>query len=95
MPAYMIARINVNDMEQYQQYIKLSPATIEKYGGKFIVRGGDVVTLEGEEETQRVVVLEFDSVEQIQTWYNSPEYQEAIKAREGAASAQFIVVNGV
>jgi uncharacterized protein (DUF1330 family) len=95
MTAYLIARIHVTDMEQYQNYIKLTPAIVEQYGGKFIARGGDVITLEGENETRRVVLLEFPSVEQAQAFYNSDDYQHAITVREGAATAQFIVINGV
>jgi uncharacterized protein (DUF1330 family) len=95
MVAYMIARIKVTDMEQYKEYMKLTPEIIEKFGGKFIARGGEVLTLEGEAETNRVVILEFPSSEQIQAWYDSPEYQHAISVREGAAIAQFVVVDGV
>jgi uncharacterized protein (DUF1330 family) len=95
MPAYMIVRMNVTDMEQYREYTKLTPAIIEKFGGRFIVRGGDVVTLEGEAETRRIVVIEFPSVEVAQTFYNSDEYQHAITVRESAAVGEFIVVPGV
>jgi uncharacterized protein (DUF1330 family) len=95
MTAYLIARIHVTDMDQYQNYIKLTPAIVEQYGGKFIARGGDVITLEGENETRRVVLLEFPSVEQAQAFYNSDDYQHAITVRDGAATAQFIVINGV
>ena len=95
MTAYHIARINVTDMDQYKEYIKLSPGIVAAHGGKFIVRGGDVLTLEGEEETNRVVVLEFPSKEAAETFYKSDEYQDAIKVRENAATAQFIVVDGV
>ena len=95
MTAYLIVRMNVTDMEQYREYMKLTPAILEKYGGKFIVRGGEKVTLEGEEETSRVVVVEFPSVEAATTFYNSDEYQAAIKVREGAATGQFVVVEGV
>ena len=95
MAAYLIARVTVTDMEQYQAYMKLTPAIIEKFGGKFIARGSDVVTLEGPEETNRVVLVEFPSVEQAQAFYNSEEYQHAISLRKGAADAQFIVLDGV
>lgn len=91
----MIARINVTDMEQYKEYMKLTPDIIQKFGGRFVARGGDVLTLEGEAETHRVVILEFPSREQIVNWYNSPEYQHAISVRKDAADAQFIVVDGV
>lgn len=59
MTAYLIARINVTNMEQYKEYMKLSPGIIEQYGGKFVARGGEVLTLEGDEETHRVVIVQF------------------------------------
>ncbi len=94
MAAYLIARITVDDMEQYQKYMAVSPGCIERYGGKFIVRGGDKITMEGPEETGRVVVVEFADYQTAQDCYNSPEYQEAIKLRENAATAQFLIVDG-
>lgn len=95
MAAYLIVRVNVTNPDQYAEYMKLTPAIIEKYDGKFIVRGGDTVTLEGETETRRVVMVEFPSAEQAQACYNSAEYQAAIEIRKDAADAQFIVVEGV
>ncbi|MEM7536085.1 MAG: DUF1330 domain-containing protein [Chloroflexota bacterium] len=95
MASYVIARVNVTDMEQYKEYMKLTPDAIAKYGGKFIARGHNTVTLEGPEETDRVVVVEFPSFEQAQAFYHSPEYGEAKLKREGAATAQFIAVQGV
>mgnify|MGYP000335801848 CR=1 FL=1 len=95
MPAYVVVRVNVTDMDAYKEYTKLTPPSIEKYGGKFIARGGEVTTLEGDEETQRVVLLEFESVEVAKAWYNSPEYQAAKAVRKDAAEAQFIVIEGV
>lgn len=95
MTAYIIARINVTDWEQYQHYMAATPPTIEKYGGRFISRGGDLVTLEGPEETCRVVLLEFPSVEQATAFYQSPEYQQAKTLRAGAASMEMVVVEGI
>ncbi len=95
MPAYLMVRANVTDMDQYRQYMKLTPAIVEKYGGAFIVRGGDKVILEGPDVTERIVLLRFDSVEAAQRMYNSEEYQAAIKVRAGAAEASFIVMEGV
>ena len=82
-------------MEQYREYTKLTPAVIEQYGGKFIVRNGSKVTLEGPEETRRLVVLEFPTMEQAQAFYHSPEYAEAKAVREGAATGQFVAVEGL
>ncbi len=95
MAGYIIARINVTDPEKYKDYTAVTPGLIAKYGGRFIVRGGETVTLEGPEETGRVVVVEFDSLERAMAMYRSDEYQAAIKLRAGAATAQFIAVAGV
>ena len=95
MTAYIIIHVDVTDMEQYREYTKLTPAVIEQYGGKFIVRNGNKVTLEGPEETRRLVVLEFPTMEQAQAFYHSPEYAEAKAVREGAATGQFVAVEGL
>ncbi len=94
MPAYLIVRADVSDMAQYQQYMKLTPAIVEKYGGRFIIRGGDKLILEGPDAPERIVMLKFDSVAAAQRMYDSPEYQAAIKVRQGAAEASFIVMEG-
>jgi uncharacterized protein (DUF1330 family) len=95
MPGYIIAKVKVTDMDQYKEYTKVTPSTIAKFGGKFLVRGGDVATLEGEELSERVVVLEFPSIDQAKAWYYSPDYRDARKLREGAAQASFYAVDGV
>ena len=63
MTAYLLGRVEITDPERYKEYMKKTPGVIEKYGGKFIVRGGDVVTLEGAGETRRLVLIEFPSME--------------------------------
>lgn len=95
MAGYIIARINVTDPEQYEEYKKLSPGAIAAFGGEFIVRGGETETMEGPEETHRVVVVRFESMEQAKACYQSDGYQFAKSKRQGAAEAQFVVVEGV
>ncbi len=95
MTAYIIARVNVTDPEKYKNYIALSPAAIAAAGGKFLARGGEVVDLEGPPETNRVVIVEFPSLEAAQKFYDSDLYVAAKKEREGAAEGQFIIVDGV
>lgn len=95
MPAYIIARVEVTDWDKYGQYLKVTPGVIEQYGGRFIARGGEMVTLEGPEETKRLVLLEFPSMERAKAWYHSEEYQNAKKIRAGAATASFIAIDGV
>ena len=94
MPAYLIARVQVTDWDRYREYIKATPEAIERYGGKFIVRGGDVVTLEGEPENRRLVVIEFPTLERAKEFFHSPEYARAKALRTGAAIGQFIAVDG-
>ncbi len=95
MPAYLIARIEVTDPEQYKHYIAATPRVIAKFEGKFIARGGETATLEGPEETRRVVLVEFPSLDRAKEFYNSAEYKEAMKLREGAANISLIVIDGV
>lgn len=95
MPAYLIARIEVTDWSKYNKYLKIGPGTIVKYGGRFIARGGEMATLEGLEETRRLVILEFPSLAKAKAWYNSKEYQNAKKLRAGASVGSLIAIDGV
>ncbi|MBW1838950.1 MAG: DUF1330 domain-containing protein [Deltaproteobacteria bacterium] len=95
MAAYLLARVEVSDWDRYKEYTKKTPGAVAKYGGKFIVRAGEMVTLEGTEETRRVVIIEFPSFEKAKEFYYSKEYQEAKKLREGAAKGQFLAIDGV
>lgn len=95
MAAYLIAKIEVTNPERYKKYIAATPGIIKNFGGRFIARGGETATLEGPEETRRVVLVEFPSLEQIKAFYNSAEYQEAKKLRDGAAVMYLLAVNGV
>jgi uncharacterized protein (DUF1330 family) len=92
--AYIIAQIDVTNPQQYGEYAKRSPDIIAKYGGRFIARAGRTVTLEGPAARSRVVIVEYPTFERAQAFFNSPEYQQIKKLREGAANAQFIVVEG-
>ena len=94
MPAYPIARVDVTDWDRYREYTKATPAAIAHFGGRFVVRGGEMATLEGPEETRRLVVIEFPSLEGAKEFYRSEEYSRVKKLREGAATGQFIVIDG-
>ena len=95
MAAYMIARVNVTDWDRYNEYIKVTPGIIAKFGGRFIARGGETITFEGPEEKWRIVVVEFPDLEKAKEFYYSPEYTDAKKIREGAALAQFVAIDGL
>jgi uncharacterized protein (DUF1330 family) len=95
MPAYVIAQLVITDPEGFEAYRKMVPATIAKYGGKFVVRGGTVETLEGHWDPQRLVILEFESAERAKQWWASEDYREAKQLRQRTAETQLIVVEGV
>ena len=95
MPAYAIADITVTDAETYSGYQALTPATIEKYGGRFMVRGGAHEVKEGDWRPGRVVVLEFDDMAALNRWYDSPEYAEARPIRQRASTGNLIFVEGL
>jgi len=94
MPAYIIVRIAVTDPEQYRKYTAVTPGIVSRFGGKFIVRGGPMETLEGPEEKDRIVVLEFPSRKNAEAFYHSPDYTAARGIREGAATGQFALIEG-
>jgi uncharacterized protein (DUF1330 family) len=95
MAAYVIARVQVTDPEQYAEYTKRTPAVIESFGGRFLARGGRTATIEGPEAEGRIVVLEFDTLEQAVACFTSPAYAAAKKHRLGAAEMQLLAVEGV
>jgi uncharacterized protein (DUF1330 family) len=95
MAAYFVVEINVTDPEVYAEYSKLVPSTIERYGGRFLVRGGATQTIEGDWQPQRFVIVEFENEEQFKRWYSSPEYTEARNIRFKSSTAQAILAQGV
>jgi uncharacterized protein (DUF1330 family) len=94
MKAYVIGDIEVTDQSIYDDYRKQVLATVEKYGGRFAVRGGKVEPLEGGWTPKRIVLLEFPSFEQAQKWYRSPEYAPLIKLRQKGARGRLLIVEG-
>ena len=94
MAAYIIAEVEVSDPETYATYRAQTPGVIERYGGRFIVRGGAAVTLEGEGPPGRLVVLEFPDVATARRFYESPEYQAIVGIRHQAAKSRLVLVEG-
>ena len=92
--AYVLVDVTVTDPDGYARYRELSSLAGEKYGARFLVRGGETEVLEGERQPGRLVVLEFDDADAARRWYHSPEYQEAKAVRQSAATGSFILVEG-
>ena len=94
MAAYVIGNIEITEPAAFREYRNRVGATVEQYGGKFVVRGGKVDSKEGDWQPRLLVMLEFPSLEQAERWYNSPEYKPLIAIRENAARTQLIIAEG-
>ena len=95
MAAYVIASVEVTDPERFEVYRGQVPATIEKHGGKYLVRGGAVEVVEGERPARRTVVLEFGSLEQARGWYYSDDYAGPKELRMASTISEVLIVEGV
>ena len=94
MSAYIIVDVEVTDPVQYEDYKKLAAATVEAYDGRYIVRGGTAEQLEGDRTPNRIVVLEFPTLERAKEWWASEDYKPAKAMRHASATSQMIVVEG-
>jgi len=95
MPAYFIVDNEVTDPAGFEEYRKQVPGTLEKYGGKILVRGGQMQMLEGDWKPKRIVVTEFPSIEQARRWYDSDEYRPLKALRLRTARGSVVLVEGV
>ena len=91
---YLIVRINISNTELFQKYPPLSTKAVEKFGGKYLIRGGTFEVVEGKWPAERTTVVEFESFDKAKEFYNSLEYQEAKKVRQESADTDFILIEG-
>ncbi len=94
MAAYLFAEINVHNPEGYEEYRRLVGPSLQKYNGKFLVRGGKVEVVEGNWAPKRVVVCEFESLAKAHEWYDSPEYARAKEVALKNATRNVIFLEG-
>ncbi len=92
MGAFMIIQADITDPERFMAYAKRAPALIEQYGGRYRVMRGQSVQLEGTEDQRKIVVSEWPSMDAAQRFWNSSEYEELKRLREGAADVQVYLV---
>jgi uncharacterized protein (DUF1330 family) len=95
MSAYAIVEVSVHNPTEYEGYKKLSGQSLERFGGRFIVRGGATESLEGDWNPQRIVVIQFPDMDSARAWWHSGEYAEAKKIRNANADSRLIIVDGV
>jgi uncharacterized protein (DUF1330 family) len=94
MSVYMVLEIVVHDPLTYAKYVERVPAVVEKFGGRYLVRGGQITSMEGDWNPDRVVILEFSSLTSLRNWYESSEYRELALLRAEAAESRAFVVEG-
>lgn len=94
MPAYVLAHIDVKDPVRYEDYKKMVPASIGKFGGRFLVRGAPAEVLEGSWQPKRLVLLEFPSVEVAREWWASEDYADAKALRQATSNGDMIILDG-
>lgn len=95
MSAYLVADISVTDPESLAEYQQKVPAVVEKYGGRYIARGGAVETKEGGWQPQRLVIVEFDDMDAARTFYESEDYAPLLKIRLAATDSRLVMVEGL
>jgi uncharacterized protein (DUF1330 family) len=95
MAAYVVVQVDVTDPVRYEDYKRMVPTSMAKYGGRFIVRGGRTETLEGSWAPSRFVLVEFPSMERARAWWASEEYAEAKALRQATSSTEMILVEGL
>jgi uncharacterized protein (DUF1330 family) len=95
MSAYVIVEITVRDHDRYEEYKEMASRTVHQFGGRYVVRGGTTETLEGSWSPNRLVVLEFPTVDQARSWWASEAYAPAKALRQQLASTEMVLVQGV
>jgi uncharacterized protein (DUF1330 family) len=95
MAVYTVANVRVTDPDRYAEYRDKVPATVAAYGGKYLARGGTLEVLEGDWDPQSLTILEFESMERFQAWYNSPEYAPLKQLRSETAVTEYVLVEGL
>jgi len=94
MAAYVVVNVDVKNPERYAAYRTMVPPSLEKYGGRFLVRGPELHEMEGKWPRPRLVIVEFPDVETAKRWWASPEYAEAKALRQANAETDLVIVEG-
>jgi uncharacterized protein (DUF1330 family) len=95
MAAYMIVNVDVKDSAGFEEFKTRFPALLRKYGGEYLVRGGNFLVLEGDWKPSRLIIFRFPDIASVQTPYNDPEYQPLKALRHSASKMEIVVVEGL
>ena len=95
MACYLVADMRISDPQPFAEFAEAVPATVEKYGGRYLIRGGKFEVAQGDWTPDRVVVIEFGSMDQAKAWYDSPEFEGPKQTLARSSNSNFIFVEGV
>jgi uncharacterized protein (DUF1330 family) len=97
MAVYVIIDISIRDQASkadYAQYVEKVRPMVEKHGGRYLARGGEITPIAGDWNPERIILIEFPSADHVKRWWNSPEYKDIVGLRENATTARAIIVEG-
>ena len=95
MPAYIIAHLKITNPQEFEAYREAVPAVVAAHGGRYLVRGGAVETLEGDWTVPRLIILEFPNKVAAQRFYHSADYQKILPLRLDNAEGAVVIVEGI
>jgi uncharacterized protein (DUF1330 family) len=94
MPTYVVGDIHITDPAAYHAHVPRALATIARFGGRVIAGGGKIDLLEGDPIPQRIFIIEFPTADAARRWYQSDDYQEALKIRQSASHGRVFLIEG-
>ena len=94
MAAYLIADLDITDPVVFEEYRQQVAPLVAKYGGKYVVRGGAIETVEGDWSPKRLVILEFENVDRLKAWYEGDDYRPVMALRHQSAHSNVVIVEG-
>ena len=94
MPAYVITDVEITDESLYGEFMARVTSTVEAHGGKFVARGGELEVILGDWTPNRLAILEFEDLQRVHSWLNSPEYTALDDIRSRSSNINMVVVEG-
>jgi uncharacterized protein (DUF1330 family) len=94
MPTYVVGDIQITDPSAYQAHIPRALATIARFGGRVVAGGGKIDLLEGDPMPERIFIIAFPTADAARGWYQSDDYQEALKVRQSASHGRVFLIEG-
>ena len=95
MAAYLLAQVQINDLEGFRDYTAAFAPTLAPFGGKVLAADDDAQSVEGTWSAGRVVIIEFDTTERAHAWYESDAYQQISSIRRANSKATMAIVSGI